>query len=140
MVVTFGATMRSKGQVFQTKTVGERDHPVYVVKYYGTFCVDGDGKLCNSCSAFQSVHTRVNTFCLIVNFTYSDWEPQHITIGVFEASNTVGAILIIIVKRLLLDFHLTDKVILYVKNEGSNLTTLALALTLVVFCKPLALL
>ena len=43
-------------------------------------------------------------------------------------------------KRFLSDFHLTNKVISYVKDEGSNLRTLASALTSVVTCKPLALL
>ena len=62
------------------------------------------------------------------------------TIGIFEASNTTRATLAVIVKMLLLDFHLTDKVILYVKDEGSNLRTLAPSLTSIVFCKPLTLL
>ena len=49
-----------------------------------------------------------------------------------EASNIVGAGLAVIVNRLLSDVHLTDKVILYVKDEGNNLRTLASALTSVV--------
>ena len=43
-------------------------------------------------------------------------------------------------KRLLSNFHLTNKIISYVKDEGSNFKTLALDLTSVVSCKPLALL
>ena len=43
-------------------------------------------------------------------------------------------------KRLISDFHLTHKVISYVKDEGSNLRTLASVLTSVASCKPLALL
>ena len=51
-----------------------------------------------------------------------------------------GTTLAINVKRLLLYFHLIDKGILYVKDEGSNLRTLASSLPIVGSCKPLALL
>ena len=84
--------------------------------------------------------TGVDTLCLVVNLIDSDWEPGHIIVGIFKASNIARAILAVIVKMLLSDFHLIDKVISYVKGEGSNLKTLALALTSVVSCKPLALL
>ena len=82
----------------------------------------------------------MDTFCLVVNFMVSDWEPRHITVGIFEASDTARATLAVIVKMLLSYFYFTNKVISYVKDEGSNLRTLALTLTLVVSCKPLALL
>ena len=55
MVAVFGAVTRSEGQVSHTKIVGEGDHPVYVAKDYGTFCVAGIGKLCNSCTDFRFV-------------------------------------------------------------------------------------
>ena len=55
MVVAFGVAMQSEGQVSHMKTVGEGDHPIYVAKDYGTFCVAGIGKLCNNCSNFRSV-------------------------------------------------------------------------------------
>ena len=45
-------------------------------------------------------HTGVNTYCLVVNFIDSDWEPRHITVGIFKASNTARATLAIIVKKL----------------------------------------
>ena len=41
--------------------------------------------------------TGVDTICLVVNFI--DWEPRHITIGIFEASDIAGATLAVIVKR-----------------------------------------
>ncbi len=37
-------------------------------------------------------------------------------------------------KPLLVEFHLINKVIMHVKNEGSNLNTLAITLSLVVSC------
>ena len=52
MVAAFGGATRSEGQVFHTITVGEEDHPVYVAKDYGTFCVVGIDKLYNSCNDF----------------------------------------------------------------------------------------
>ena len=87
MVVAFEAVMRSKGQVFHTKTVGERDHLTYVAKNRGTFCVAGIGKLCNRCSDFRSVDVAYGSGHILfgVNFIDSDWEPRHINIGIFEA-------------------------------------------------------
>ena len=142
MVAVFGAATRSKGQVFHMKKVGEGDHPIYVAKDYGTFCIAGIGKLCNSCSDFRYVDVAYGSGHILFGCELhsSDWEPRHIIVGIFEASDTAGATLAVIVKRLLSDFHLTDKVISYVKDEGSNLRTLASALTSVVSCKPLALL
>ncbi len=43
------------------------------------------------------------------------------------------------VTMLLNSFGLLNKVIMYVKNEGSNLATLTFALTFVVSCSPLQL-
>lgn len=86
------------------------------------------------------LRTEVDILCLVVNFIDSDWEPRHITLGTYKTSYIGRATLAIIVKMLLSNFHLTDKVILCVKNEGSNLKTLALALTSIVTCKFVALL
>lgn len=55
MVAAFGGATRSEGQVFHTITIGEEDHPVYVAKDYGMFCVAGIDKLYNSCSDFCSM-------------------------------------------------------------------------------------
>jgi hypothetical protein len=42
-------------------------------------------------------------------------------------------------KVLLVDFNLTSKVIMYVKDEGTNLNSFTIALTFVVSCEPLQL-
>jgi len=42
-------------------------------------------------------------------------------------------------KVLLVDFNLTSKVIMYVKDEGTNLNSLTIAFTFVVSCEPLQL-
>ncbi len=46
------------------------------------------------------------------------------TIGIFEIHNIVGATMANQVKFLLDSFGLLDKIIAYVKDEGSNLNTL----------------
>jgi hypothetical protein len=51
--------------------------------------------------------------------------PQHVTIGFkFEVPNTYGATFVEIVKPLLVQFQLTNKILTYMKDEGSNLNTL----------------
>ncbi len=65
-----------------------------------------------------------DTFALVVNFLNQEWVPCHVTIGLFEAPDTSGAVLANIVKPLLAKFELTNKVIACVKNEGKNLATL----------------
>jgi hypothetical protein len=49
---------------------------------------------------------------MVINFNNNLWEPTHVTVGFFE------------VKVLLDSFGLLDKVIVYVKAKGSNLSTL----------------
>ncbi len=31
-----------------------------------------------------------DVFALVINFLSSDWQPKHVTIGLFEATNTIG--------------------------------------------------
>jgi hypothetical protein len=59
--------------------------------------------------------------------------------GIFEVQNTTNATMANQVKVLLDFFGLLEKIIAYVKNEGSNLNTLTNALTSVVFYSPLQL-
>jgi hypothetical protein len=59
--------------------------------------------------------------------------------GLFEALNKIGATLAKIMKPLLARFQLMDKVIAYVKDESSNLNTLATTLTSIVTYAPLQL-
>ena len=75
-----------------------------------------------------------DTFALVVNFIDDCWEPRHVTVGLFEAHDTSGVAIAEIVKPLLDEFQLTKKIIAWVKDEGSNLTTLERALQLTVSC------
>jgi hypothetical protein len=60
------------------------------------------------------------TFPLIINLINLSWIPCHITIGVFEACDIFGATFTKQVKVLLVEFNLKNKVIMYVKDEGTN--------------------
>jgi hypothetical protein len=54
----------------------------------------------------------------------SSWEHTHVIVQVFEVQNTTCAIMANRVKIIFDSFGLLDKVIIYVKNKGSNLNTL----------------
>lgn len=101
--------------------------------------------LLNNCDtvsiSFDLWMSRVgyDTFTLVVNFITREWKPSHVTIGLFEANDTRGLSLAEQVKPILEEFELTNKVIAYVKDEGSNLTTMASSLSEVVSCEPLGL-
>jgi hypothetical protein len=57
--------------------------------------------------------------------------------GIFEMHNIVNVAIIAQIKVLLNSFVLFNKVIAYVKDEGSNLATLTIILTSMVSCFPL---
>jgi hypothetical protein len=75
-----------------------------------------------------------NTFAIIVSFINISWEPCHVTIKFFEVHNTTSVPMANYVNFLLDSFGLLDKIIAYVKDEGSNLNTLIFALTSIVSC------
>lgn len=52
-------------------------------------------------------------FALIINFLIADWQLKHVTLGLFEANETIGQAL--------------HKNLAYVKDEGSNLNTMIIA-------------
>ena len=83
--------------------------------------------------------TGWDTFALVVNFIDEGWVPRHVTVGLFEAQDTSGAALAEIVKPLLEQFKLTEKIVACVKDEGANLVTLEKALQLTVSCDVLGL-
>jgi len=62
-----------------------------------------------------------------------------VVMGIFEAIDTSGVTMAAQVKELLLFYNLLDKLIIYVKDEGGNLSTLARALSYVVSYAPLKL-
>jgi hypothetical protein len=60
-----------------------------------------------------------------MNFIDDTWQLHHVTIGLFEVPNTIGATLFEIVKPLLAQYQLIKKIVAYMKDEGSNLNILA---------------
>jgi hypothetical protein len=66
------------------------------------------------------------------HFIDDQWVPCNVIVAFFQARDTSCATLTIHVKSLVVEFNLTNKIITYVKDEGINLNTLAVALTSVV--------
>ncbi len=58
-------------------------------------------------------------------------------VGPFEATDMSGVAMVVQVKDLLLSYILLDKLIVYVKDEGGNLSTLGQVLTSFVSYGPL---
>jgi hypothetical protein len=80
-----------------------------------------------------------DTFVMVVSFINSFLKLTHVIVRIFEVQNTIDGTMESQVKILLDSFGLLDKVIIYIKNEGSNLNTLTNALKYVVSCFPLQL-
>ena len=83
--------------------------------------------------------TGWDTFALVVNFIDDCRVHRHVTVGLFEAQDTSEFALAEIVKPLLDEFKLTDKIVACVQDEGANLATLERALQLTVSCDILGL-
>jgi hypothetical protein len=79
-----------------------------------------------------------DVFAIVVNFLSSKWEGKHVTIRLIEMSNTSGATMAPSLQQLSDQFFLTQKILAYVKDEGSNLQTYVSALTSIVSCANLA--
>jgi hypothetical protein len=58
-----------------------------------------------------------DTFALVINLINEAWVPCYIIIGLFEAFNIFGGIFAKQVKVMLVEFNLTNKVIVYVKDD-----------------------
>jgi hypothetical protein len=81
--------------------------------------------------------TNFDTFALVINFINDDQMPYHVIIGLFETSNTFGTTLAKHMKFLLVEYQLTSTIIVYVKDEGTNLNTLVFTFTSIISCAPL---
>jgi hypothetical protein len=57
-------------------------------------------------------------FALNINFLIADWQSKHVTLGLFEANETIGQVVPINLA--------------YVKDEGSNLNTMIIVLKSIV--------
>lgn len=57
----------------------------------------------------------------IVNFISSDWKAKHITIGLFEVTNTSDVNMVLKLQELLNRCSMIEKIVAYIKDEGFNL-------------------
>jgi hypothetical protein len=73
-------------------------------------------------------------FALVVNFLDANLQPKQVTIGLSEATETIGQALAVNLSNLLDSFGLTNKIIKFVKDEGANLNAMTLALKFIVSC------
>ncbi len=80
-----------------------------------------------------------DVFVLVINFLGSDWKPKHVIHGLFEVAKITGQTLVINLIELLNAYGLRNKIITYVKDEGSNLNTLTNVLKFIVKCESLGL-
>ncbi len=69
-------------------------------------------------------YVHFHTFVMVMNFIDPSWEPTHVTIGIIELDNIIGATMAKKINVLLDSFGLLEKVIACVKGERSNLNTL----------------
>jgi hypothetical protein len=71
---------------------------------------------------------------VVVTFLSTSWESKHVMIGLFEAKITSGVTLVMKFKQILNKFGFAQKILAYVKDEGSNLATCVQVLKVVVSC------
>jgi len=76
----------------------------------------------------------LDTFSIIINFLIMDWEPKHITNGLFEAKVIIRVGL---VNQLFEEYKFINKITCYMKDEGTTLSTMTTILKLNVSCEDL---
>jgi len=78
-------------------------------------------------------------FSFVINFLGSNWQPIKKTIDFFEAIKTTRQALSNNLTKLFDQYGLRNKIIIYVKDEGSNLNIMTTASKFVVKCVVLGL-
>jgi hypothetical protein len=61
-----------------------------------------------------------DVFILVIDFLGSNEKPKHVTLGLFEATKIIGQALARNLIELLDAYGLRNKIVAYVKDEGSN--------------------
>ncbi len=88
------------------------------------------GKLVPLCNKNEYIYFHVH-------FLNDKWEPCHVTIGFFEITKNFGSDVALQVNEMLAKHGFNAWVITYVKDEGSNISTMTIVLTFVVSCEML---
>jgi hypothetical protein len=66
----------------------------------------------------------LDTSAVVINFITLDWESKHVTIGLFNGKEIIGINLVSQLQVLFEKYNLINKIICYVKDEGTNLFTM----------------
>ncbi len=77
----------------------------------------------------------IDAFAFIVHFLNDKWEPCHVIIGFFEATNTSKNAMAMQVSDVLAKHGFIMLVRAYVKNERNSLTTMTSTSTSIVCCE-----
>jgi hypothetical protein len=72
---------------------------------------------------------------LLLIFLGFCWQPKLVTIGLFETTKIIGQALVNNLTKLFDQYGLRNKSIAYVKDEGSNLNIMTIALKFVMKCE-----
>jgi hypothetical protein len=73
----------------------------------------------------------------MINVLNESWNLIHVIVGLFEVDETIGKSMVVWFKSLLSKFGLMHHVITFMKDEGSNLSTMATTLCFIIICQPL---
>ncbi len=79
----------------------------------------------------------MDIFTLMINVLNESWNLIHVIVGLFEVDETIGKSMVVWFKSLLSKFGLMHHVITFMKDEGSNLSTMATTLCFIIICQPL---
>jgi hypothetical protein len=78
-----------------------------------------------------------DTFALVINFLTPQWEHHHVCVGFFEVDDITRVGLARQMKALLEKFKFISKILCFVKDEGTKLGTIVVALRSMVTCEAL---
>jgi hypothetical protein len=74
---------------------------------------------------FKGIH---DIFAIVINFLGFDWYPKHVTIGLFEITETTCQTLANNLRELFDQYGLKKNIVLYVKTGVLNLNAMIIAL------------
>jgi hypothetical protein len=90
-------------------------------------------------SIFRCEKVLMTYLPLWLTFFGVNWQPKHVTIGLFQVVNTYDKTLAKNLIELLEKYNLRKKIIAYVKSKGSDINTMITTLKIVVSCEILGL-
>ncbi len=82
----------------------------------------------------------VDTFALAINFLNYTWVPMHIIMGLFEMNETIKQSMATQFRYLLEKFGFLHWMMVFVKDEGTNLTIMVAILYSIIDYEPLKIL